>query len=147
MLLATKYYDLVASRCTLTSAHRRVRYHLLTCMLLLFKTTGRMHAINRLGLAGTRACSRSCSRRLSNLHIVTVRCAKFRSILLHLLYDPILIAKVIDAVKEGRLRLLLLRLLLLLDLLWIRTVKIKCFSLLISDRIGARIIKGVIVSR
>ena len=146
MLLAADNDDLFAARSSLTPAHRRVRDHLLPDVLLL-KAAGRVHAINRLGLAGTGACSRSRGRRLGHLHIVTVRRAKFRSILLHLLYDPILIAKVIDAVKEGRLRLLVLRLLLLLGLLWIRTVKIKCFSLLIADRIGARIIKGVIVSR
>ena len=73
MLLIAKNDDLVATRCALTSAHRRVRDHLLPGVLLLLKPTGRMHNIDRLRLAGARACSGSRSRRLGHLHIVTVR--------------------------------------------------------------------------
>ena len=98
MLLAAKYDGLVASRRTLTPTHWRVCNHLLPSVLLLLETTGRMHAVNGLGLAGAGACSRSRGRRLGHLHIVTVRRAKFRCILLYLLSDPVLIAEIIDAV-------------------------------------------------
>lgn len=68
--------------------------------------------------------------------------------MLDLLADPVLVAEIIDAVEEGWLLLLLGLLIgiLLLGCLGVRAVKIKCFSLLVADGIGARVVKGVIVS-
>lgn len=60
-------------------------------------------------------------------------------LLLYLLADPVLVAEVVDAVKEGWL-------LLLLALFGVGTVQVECFCLLVTNRIRARIIEGVIVS-
>ena len=80
MLLIANNNDLVATRGSLTPAHRRVRNHLLPGVLLLLKAASRMHTADRLRLAGARTCSGSRSRRLGHLHIVTVRRAQFRCI-------------------------------------------------------------------
>ena len=57
--------------------------------------------------------------------------------MIHLFTNPVLIVEVVDSVQEGR----------LLALFRVRTVEVKGFSFLIADRIGSRIIKGVIVPR
>ena len=58
--------------------------------------------------------------------------------LIYLFTYPVLVVKIIDAIQEGWL---------LAALFWIGTVEIESFCLLISYRIGSRVVKGVIVSR
>ena len=75
MLLVAEDDRLVTASRPLTSAHGSVRDDLLGCVL--FEAPCRVHTVNRLGLTGARTCSRSRGRRLSHLHIVTVRRAQF----------------------------------------------------------------------
>lgn len=141
LLLVAKNDRLITSSCSMASTQGRVGDDLCTSVLLLFKSSRRMHAVNRLGVAGAGARCGSRCRRRSHLHIVTVGSAQLRCMLMHLLAYPVLLlllelVEVVDAVEEGWL--------LTVGLFRVRTIQVKSFGLLITDWIGSRIIERVV---
>jgi len=142
LLLVTKHDLLVTSSRPMAPTQGCIGNDLRPSMLLLIEASRCMHAIDRLVMTRAGARCRSCRRRGSHLHIVTVRCAQFRCMLVQLLTYPVLL--VIEIVYSVQERWLLA---VWIWLFRVRTVQIERFGFLISDGVRPRIIERVVPSQ
>ncbi len=95
-------------------------------MVLLLKAACRMHLwIYLLVVARGRTRSGPGRSRLRHLHIVAIRRAQLTSMLLQLL--PVLVIKIVDSIEKGW-------------LFWVRAIQVKCFGLIVADRVCFRIL-------
>ena len=69
------------------------------------------------------------------MHVVAVGCAEFRSMLERLTANPVLIGEVVLPVEEGGLLLL-----------GVGTAEVIGFGLVVADRVGLRVVEGVVVA-
>ncbi len=99
---------------------------MLRLVVLLLKAPCRMHLlVDLLVVARGRACSRPCRGRLRHLHIVAIRRAQLRSMLLQLL--PVLVIKIVDSIQESR-------------LFRIRAIQVKCFGFIVANWVCFRVL-------